>query len=348
MKLKILLLLYVIVIHSNANAAMSKATFAGGCFWCMEPPFEKLVGVKSVISGFSGGDAKNPSYESVASGKTKHRETVQITYNDELVSYQRLLEIFWQNIDPTDEKGQFVDRGFQYSPAIFYHNESQKALALKSLESLKGLNKFKVKITTPIIEYKNFYEAEDYHQDYYKKNIITKTKYKYYRNASGRDQFLEKYWKPNETFWVEDIFKRPTDKIIKEKLDPLQYDVTQKEGTEPPFKNTYWNNKKEGIYVDIVSGEPLFSSKDKYKSGTGWPSFTKPLVPNHIIETIDESLISTRIEVRSRYGKSHLGHVFNDGPDPTGLRYCLNSAALKFIPKDEMKKLGYEKYLSDL
>lgn len=343
---KFFISLFILLIFQNTSiAALDKATFAGGCFWCMEPPFEKLVGVKSVVSGYAGGDKKNPSYKLVSSGKTKHREVVQITYDSDLVSYQRLLEIFWQNINPTDNGGQFVDRGFQYSTAIFYHNADQKRLAEESKQILQKNDKFKKTIVTPIIEFKNFYEAEGYHQDYYKKSLLTKTKYKYYRNASGRDDFIDKYWKEGELFLTESNQYKSQDKnILKKKLATLEYEVTQENATEPPFKNKYWDNKKAGLYVDIVSGEPLYSSLDKFKSGTGWPSFTKPLVPFHIIQKVDSSLLGDRIEIRSRFANSHLGHVFKDGPKPYGLRYCMNSAAMRFIPLSELDKNGLGEY----
>ena len=317
---------------SDKTMATERAIFAGGCFWCMEKPFEELEGVLSVTSGYTGGSNANPTYENYAAGG--HVEVVEIVYDPAKVSYDRLLDVYWHQVNPTDPGGQFVDRGHAYTTAIYYTTEEQKRLAEESKAKLDKRAVFDKPIVTPIEPAQTFYAAEDYHQDYYKENPL---RYKYYRHGSGRDAYLDEIWgKERKEYSLSEI---------RQKLTPLQYKVTQEDGTEPAFKNEYWDNHRAGIYVDIVSGEPLFSSLDKYESGTGWPSFSRPLVPENIVTREDRKLFTVRTEVRSKLGDSHLGHVFDDGPQPTGLRYCMNSAALLFVPKEDLEKEGYGKFL---
>ena len=311
-------------------------TLAGGCFWCMQAPFEKVQGVVKVVAGYAGGIEPNPTYEEVSSGKTKYRESIQVYFDPEVICYSEILDVYWRQFDPTDAGGSFHDRGHQYTSAIFYHNETQKEVAEQSKKELDKSGIFDEPVVTPIIKFTTFYPAEEYHQDYYKKNP---ERYHSYREGSGRDEFIMAHWKDYNKY------TKPSDEVLKKKLTDLQYKVTQKEATERAFKNEYWDNHEAGIYVDVVSGEPLFSSKDKFESGSGWPSFTKPIDPKFLDKKVDKSLGMERVEVRSKIGDSHLGHVFDDGPAPTGLRYCMNSAAMRFIPKDKMKEEGYGEYL---
>jgi peptide methionine sulfoxide reductase msrA/msrB len=371
----------IVVGKKNENVSYEgykKAYFAGGCFWCIEAPFQETEGVLEAISGYIGGAKDKADYKSVITGKTKHRESVEVIYDENKVSYKELLEIFFTQIDPTDDGGQFTDRGFQYTSGIYFQNKEQKEQAEKIISELVKSKKFDKSITVNVLPFEKFFKAEDYHQDFYKKSADY---YKKYKKGSGRTGFIEENWakemalieiekiKKEKTFTeslevdtdtkvITDIFSskktwlnftKPSEESLKKSLTEIQFEVTQKNETERPYANEYWDNKRDGIYVDIVSGEPLFSSKDKYKSGTGWPSFVKTIDGINLDEQDEHKLFYKRIEIKSKIAKSHLGHIFSDGPiSRGGLRYCVNSASLRFVPKDEMEKEGYGELLKSL
>lgn len=361
-------------IDSITDSNLAVATFAGGCFWCVEAAYEKVPGVAQVVSGYTGGNEVSPTYKQVASGNTGHTEAVQVYYDDTVITYEGLVAALWRTADPTDNVGQYVDRGQQYRPEIFYHDEAQRRVAELSKQALDDSGRFDKPVVIGITPATKFYPAEDYHQDYYKKNPV---RYKLYTRNSGRYQFIDSVWpegrdidhsayqpdnametdtmdksismndttNQSATRFEADAFVKPSSSELKKTLSAIEYKVTQKDGTERAFSSALHNEKRAGLYIDIVSGEPLFSSSDKFDSGTGWPSFLRPLSAEVVVEKVDRSLFGVRTEIRSSLADSHLGHVFNDGPAPTGMRYCMNAAAMRFIPLDKMAEAGYQDYI---
>lgn len=329
---------------SSGGVRHETAVFAGGCFWCIEAAFDNVDGVISAVSGYTGGKVPDPSYDEVSTGLTGHYEAVKIIFDPSRISYSSLLDIFWRQIDPTDGGGQFADRGNQYRTAVFFQTDAQHAAVLQSIKELASSGRYDGEIVTGIFPASAFYPAEEYHQKYCRRHPDS---YAGYKKGSGRELYIQRMnaggkegAKP-----VTRGFHTPSGDELREKLSPLQYNVTQEGGTECAFDNEFWNEKRRGIYVDVVSGEVLFLSKDKYDSGTGWPSFTKPAAADVVTAVVDGSHSMSRTEVRSRGSNSHLGHLFDDGPAPGFARYCINSAALRFVPEEEMEKEGYGDFL---
>jgi peptide methionine sulfoxide reductase msrA/msrB len=324
------------------------AVFAGGNFWSLQAAFNDVYGVLSAVAGYTGGKTRNPTYGNYS--KDGHVEAVLVTWDPTRVSYADLLATYWHHTNPTDNSGQFTDRGSNFRPILYWSTDEQRAAAEASKAALSASKKTPGPIVTEIAKAVTFYKAEDNQQEYALKNPDN---YASYYGSSGRAEFFKKVWGNAELTdtgapptAINGVWKKPSQDELRKVLSPMQFDVTQNDGTEPAFGNEYFNNEKPGIYVDIVSGEPLFSSTDKYDSQTGWPSFTRPLVPRNVVLRTDRTFGMVRTEVRSKYANSHLGHLFPDGPAPTGLRYCMDSASLRFVPVSDLQKLGYGEYLT--
>jgi len=316
---------------SEPKVGLEQATFGSGCFWCTEAVYQQLRGVEKVVSGYSGGHRDNPSYQEVTSGLTGHAEVIQIDFDPSQISYDELLEVFWETHDPTTLNRQGADVGTQYRSVVFFHNQQQKQLAEEYKKKLDAAKAFAQPIVTEISSFEKFYPAEGYHQDYYAQNkrqpycaMVIAPKV-----DKVREVFASKLKGTRETERKSDVDWSQVD--WKSKLSPEQYRITREEGTERPFENEYWDNKRSGQYQCVSCGLPLFESSTKYKSGTGWPSFFKPIDKKNVSEHVDRKMFSTRTETRCARCEAHLGHVFPDGPQPTGLRYCMNSAALSFV-----------------
>ena len=311
--------------------------FAGGCFWGTEHFFKQIRGVENTEAGYANGTIDNPSYEIVSTGKSGYTETVKVTFDPNVVDVDLLIDLYLKTINPLSLNQQGNDIGTQYRTGIYYTNDQQKLIIQQKISQLAKI--YNGEIVVEVKPIQKFYPAEGYHQDYLDKNPngychITPDLFELAKNSNPikKGEYAKK-----------DL------NTLKAELTPLQYEVTQNGLTEKPFDNEYDQEFREGIYVDITTGEPLFASSDKYDAGCGWPAFSKPISPKILKEIEDNSMGMNRIEVKSKTGDSHLGHVFEDGPKAKGgLRYCINSAALKFIPKEEMKAKGYEKYLSYL
>ncbi len=355
------------------GARLETMLVAGGCFWCVEADLEKLPGVKVVVSGYAGGSTANPNYQNYASGG--HREVVEVTYDSNQVTFEQILVYAMKHMDPTDDVGSFGDRGEYYSPAFYYKTPAEKGIIENLITDVDANGPYEKPLALDVEAAQKFFAAEDYHQDYYK-GTVSQLKYQYYRTASGRDAYIKKIWGSDTGATLpwrtlnsasQDVpssvsnnsntnkiamwknYVKPSKDLLKTQMEASAFSVTQADGTERAGTSPLDKNYERGIYVDILSGEPLFSSKDKFDSGTGWPSFVKPVSSDAVTEHVDKSFFSTRTEVRSRIADNHLGHVFPDGPeDRGGLRYCMNGVAFRFIAEADMVSSGYGEYLNTL
>lgn len=331
----IAILIFSIQWISKAQEVMGNKAeiyLAGGCFWGTEHFLKQIRGVENTQVGYANSTVENPSYEQVCSGKTNAAETVKVAYDPETVNLGFLLDLYFKTIDPTSHNRQGNDRGTQYRTGIYYTNPADLPVIEQAIQTLGS--QYTRPIAVEVMPLKNFYPAENYHQDYLDKH------------PNGYCHINPALFDMAKKANADKEYRKPDDATLRKKLSAEQYAVTQKNATEPAFRNAYWNEHREGIYVDITTGEPLFVSTDKFDSGCGWPSFSKPINKELITEKQDTSYGMVRTEVRSKTGDSHLGHVFPDGPkDKGGLRYCINSASLRFIPKEKMKEEGYGQYL---
>lgn len=313
---------------------MSEIYFAGGCFWGTEKYIASIQGVLKTQVGYANGETENPTYEEVCYKNTGHAETVEVIYDSKTLPLEFLLELFYEAIDPTSFNRQGGDSGVQYRTGIYYVNEADLPVIEHSIAQLQKRTDKPVAIEVKPLG--NFTPAEDYHQKYLDKN------------PGGYCHIRpDKFEKAAQARVNPAHYQTPQAEKLRNTLTKTQYEVTQNSATEPPFQNEFWQSFQPGIYVDITTGEPLFASAQKFESGCGWPSFSKPIDPNVIRETTDATHGMKRTEVRSRVGNAHLGHVFDDGPKASGgLRYCINSASLRFIPKEDMEREGYGYLLS--
>lgn len=319
--------------NPNTNIKFDKSKLkevwlAGGCFWGVEAYMARIYGVYDVTSGYANGNIDNPTYEQVSSGKTNFAETVHVLYDPQRVSLENLLTSFFKVVDPTSKNKQGNDVGSQYRSGIYFKDKMDKLVIDKVIQSEQ--KKYTTNISTEVLPVNKFFLAEEYHQDYLEKNP----------NGYCHIDFSNL---SSEVVKIDvNKYPRPSNEELKVKLTDIQYKVAVENNTESAFSNEYFDNHEAGLYVDVVTGEPVFSSKDKYDSGCGWPSFTKPIEPEVIVLKVDNKFNMIRTEVRSRSGNIHLGHVFDDGPkDKGGKRYCINSASIKFIAKDKMEAAGY-------